>query len=133
MRAYTPVYRWIAENAPPESRVLLIGETRSFSLARPTFSAGNFDGARMASFLGGHVDAASLAAELRRLGVTYVVVHWPRVKIEGRSSAPIGMLEREYVLPLPRSTAHMLQQFVDHVAVRRYQHAAYSVYELPPS
>ena len=31
------------------------------------------------------------------------------------------MLEREYVLPLPRATALMLQQFVDQVAVRRYR------------
>ncbi len=41
------------------------------------------------------------------------------------------MLEREYVLPLPRATAVMLQQFVDEIAARRYQDDAYSVYELP--
>ena len=133
MRAYTPVYRWIAENTPPESRVLLLGETRSYALDRPAVSAGNFDGLRMAAFLGGHADAKALAAELRRMGVSHVVVHWPRVKVEGRSSGPIDMLDREYLLPLPRATAVMLQQFVDEVAVRRYQDAAYSVYELPPS
>ena len=67
------------------------------------------------------------------MGVTHVVVHWPWVRVEGSSSGGLDMLEREYVLPLPRSTAVMLQQFVDEVAVRRYQDDAYSVYELPPS
>jgi hypothetical protein len=112
--------------------VLLIGETRSYALDRATYSAGNFDGLRLAAFLGAHADPKALADELRRLGVTHVVVHWPRMRVEGRSQGPIDMLEREYVLPLPRSTAVMLQQFVDEVAVRRYQDAAYSVYELPP-
>ena len=50
MRAYTRSYQWIAENTPPESRVMLIGENRSYALERATYSAGNFDGARLAAF-----------------------------------------------------------------------------------
>ena len=131
MRPYTAAYRWLHDNTPLRARVLLIGENRSFALERPVFAAGNFDGSRLAAFLGRFDGAPAFARALRSLGVTHVVVHWPWVRVEGRSGGPPGMLEREYVLPLPASTAHMLQDFVDGVATRRFQDEAYSIYEVP--
>jgi hypothetical protein len=132
MRSYSRAYGWVAKNTPPDSRVLLLGENRSYPLERPTYSAGNFDGERMARFLGAHADAAALAATLRRMGVTHVIVHWPWVRVEGRSPGSLDMLEREYVLELPRRTALVLQELVDRLAVRRYHDDKYWVYELQP-
>jgi hypothetical protein len=131
MRPYAAAYRWIEDNTPPQSRLLLVGENRSYALERAAFSAGNFDGDRMARFLGRRTDATAFAHDLRGLGVTHVVVHWPWLRVEGRTKGEPGMLEREFVLPLPQSTARMLQDLVDRVATRRYQDDAYSVYELP--
>jgi hypothetical protein len=130
-RPYHAAYRWIEEKTPPASRVLLIGENRSYGLERPALSAGNLDGERLAAFLGRFADAPALASGLRGLGITHVVVHWPWLRVEGRATGPLDSIDREHVLPLPRATARVLQDLVDRVATRRYQDDRYSVYELP--
>ncbi|HEX4440797.1 MAG TPA: hypothetical protein VH854_12045, partial [Thermoanaerobaculia bacterium] len=114
-RAYARPYAALAEKVPPDSagRVLLLGENRSYHLDRPALSAGNLDGPRMAAWLARFPTPDALAAELRRLGVTHVLMHRPWYRVAGTGAPASGdMLEKEYVLEVPRQTDAVVEELL---------------------
>ena len=129
-RSFMKPYQWLAESSESDALVLLLGENRSYYLDRPSLSAGNFDGPRVAAFLADFADSTAFAVELQRQGVTHVLVHWPWVRVTGQGKPP-SLLEREYVLLLPPESARMLQSFVDSEVTRVYEDNEYSIYQLP--
>jgi len=129
MRDFTLPYAYVAAHAPPEGRVLLLGENRTFDLERVALSAGNLDGPRLAEYLGRFSTAQALEQELRGRGVTHVIRHpaWYRVRGAG---APLGTLEREYVLEVSPETDAVLAEFFRTRAALRYRDPAYEIYEV---
>jgi hypothetical protein len=129
MRDFTLPYAYIATHAPPEGRVLLLGENRTYDLERVALSAGNLDGPRLADYLGRFSTAQGLEQELRRKGVTHVIRHpaWYRVRHTG---AALETLEREYVLEVSPETDAVLAEFFRTRAALRYRDPAYEIYEV---
>lgn len=130
-RGFARTYDWIGRSTPPSSRILLIGENRTFDLPRPAFSAGNLDGPRLSRYLARFRTVAAFAREMRRLGVTHVLLHrsWYRVRGAGPGRPP-GMLEKEYIVEVGRETHAMLAEFFASRARLRYRDGAYDVYEV---
>ncbi|HLN80794.1 MAG TPA: hypothetical protein VK392_06340, partial [Thermoanaerobaculia bacterium] len=129
-REFARPYAWIARFTPPSSRIFLIGENRTFDLDRPAFAAGNLDGPRLSKYLSRFPTSAAFADELRRLGVTYVLVHRPWYRIRRAGRPPTGMLEKEYVVEVGPDTDAMLKELFESRARLRYRDGAYDVYEL---
>lgn len=130
-RAFTRAYDWIGRSTPAPSRLLLIGENRTFDLPRPAFSAGNLDGPRLSKYLARFRTADALARELGRLGVTHVLLHRAWYRVRGAEPAvPPGMLEKEYVVEVSPETHAMLGELFAAHARLRYRDEAYDVYEL---
>ncbi len=126
-RTFAKPYAWIASHTPPSARLLLLGENRTFYLQRPFIAASNFDGPRIAAWLGGFSAVEVLDSELRRQGVTYLLVHAPWYRVGHRS---LGVLEREYVLEVPPATHRMLMQFLASRCALRYRDRDYLLYEI---
>ena len=129
-REFARPYAWIARFTPPSSRIFLIGENRTFDLDRPAFAAGNLDGPRLSKYLARFPTADAFAGELRRLGVTHVVIHRPWYRVRGADPPPSGMLEKEYVVEVGPRTDAMLKELFASRARLRYRDDAYGVYEL---
>jgi hypothetical protein len=129
-REFARPYAWIARFTPPSSRIFLIGENRTFDLARPAIAAGNLDGPRLSRYLSRFPTAAAFAEELRRLGVTHVVVHQPWYRVRAPDAPPLTMLDKEYVVEVGRETDSMLKELFASRARLRYRDDRYSVYEL---
>ena len=129
-KGYVPkAYSWIAANTPTESRVFLLGENRSYYLARRSVGAGNLDGPRMFHYLARFPDPDSFYREARRLGIDYLLVssHWYRVAGEGK---PLSTLEREVTTEVDPSTDRMLRGFESLHARKVYQDPDYDLYAI---
>ncbi|MEW6758363.1 MAG: hypothetical protein AB1347_09090, partial [Acidobacteriota bacterium] len=129
-RNFMGPYDWIHANVPPDGRVLLLGENRPYYLERPWSAAGNLDGPRVAAYLGGFPDGESLHRGLRAEGITHVLVHKGRVRLEGQPGPAPTMIEREYLLLLPKSAAQALGECLTRRAGAAYEDGAYTVYTL---
>lgn len=126
-RTFARPYAWIADRTSLSSRIFLLGENRTFYLGRPFIAAGNFDGPRIAAWLGRFRSAEALDSELRREGITHVLVHTPWYHVGHR---PLGGLERESVLEVPPATHAILMQFLATRCSLRYRDRDYLVYEI---
>jgi hypothetical protein len=130
-REFARPYDWIARSTSPSSRIFLIGENRTFDLARPAFSAGNLDGPRLSRYLERFPAADAFAREMRRLGVTHLLLHRDWYRVRGAEPAPpLGMLEKEYVVEVGPETNAMLSRFLASRTRLRYRDRAYDVYEV---
>jgi hypothetical protein len=130
-RDYARPYAALAQKAPPDGAgsVLLLGENRSYHLDRPALSAGNLDGPRMAAWLARFPTPESLADELRRRGVTHVVMHRPWYRVAGSAAAPANMLEKEYVLEVSPETDAVLSALFAR-SPKIYEDGKYEVYQI---
>ena len=132
-RAYARTYDWIGLSTSPSSRVLLIGENRTFDLPRPAFSAGNLDGPRLSRYLARFPTGEEFRRELSRLGVTHVLLHRAWYRVRGAAGAPPpDMLEKEYLVEVGPETHAMLARFFASHARLRHRDGAYDVFELAP-
>jgi hypothetical protein len=129
-RRFAAVYDWIDRNAPPKSRILLLGENRTYYLNRPAVSGGNLDGPRIAAWLSRFSTPTQLEAELRARGVTHILLHKPWLRAVTPGTPPSTLLEREYLLELPPATARTLFATLNHATALRYRDSDYLVYEL---
>ncbi|MCU1244199.1 MAG: hypothetical protein JWN02_109 [Acidobacteria bacterium] len=129
-RRFAAVYDWIDRNTPATSRVLLLGENRTYYLNRPAIAGGNLDGPRIAAWLSRFPTPAQLEAELRRRGVTHILLHKPWLRAATPGTPPPTLLEREYLLELPPATARTLFTTLNHATALRYRDSDYLVYEL---
>jgi hypothetical protein len=116
-RSFAKPYDWIARNTPPDARVLLLAENRTFYLQRRFVAGGNLDSARIGDWIahGG----------LDRERFTHIVIHKPWYRIGG---APLGTLEKEYVLQVPPDTHRKLMQFLATRARLQYRDDEYVIY-----
>jgi hypothetical protein len=116
-RFFAKPYDWIARNTPPDARVLLLAENRTFYLERRFVAAGNLDSPRLAAWLAN--------GGLDREHFTHIIIHkeWYRV-----GTQPLGTIEKEYVLQLPPETHQKVMQFLSTRATLVYQDAAYVIY-----
>ena len=119
-RFFAKPYDWIAKHTPPGARILLLAENRTFYLDRRFVAAGNLDSPRVAAWLAND--------GLDRERFTHVVIHkeWYRV-----GTAPLGTIEKEYVLQVPPETHEKVMRFLSTRATMVYQDAAYVIYEVP--
>src|SRR5207253_9599361 len=100
-----------------------------FHLGRPALAAGNLDGPRLAAYLARFPDAAAFDAEMRRLGVTYLLKHAPWYRVAGAEPSRSDKLESEYVLEVSPGTDRMLAEYFASRTRLRYRDAAgYEVY-----
>lgn len=130
MRNYAPVYRWIESRTPQESVVLLLGESRTYHLARRAHWAGNLDGPRVAAWLGQSRDADQLRGAMRTLGVTHILVHRENYVIEDEARKAGSMLEKEYMLVVPASVDEMLKACLRTHAKLDYSDPKYLLFKL---
>jgi hypothetical protein len=129
-RRFAAVYDWVDRTTPPESRILLLGENRTYYLNRPAIAGGNLDGPRIAAWLSRFSTPPQLEAELRRRGITHILLHKPWLRAATPGTPPPTLLEREYLLELPPTTARTLFATLNHATVLRYRDGDYLVYEL---
>ena len=76
LRKQRPSYsaiEWLNVVLPPSARVLVVGESETYWLARPARGGGNFDGPRMSRYLEVPTPEA-LHARLREDGITHVAL-----------------------------------------------------------
>jgi hypothetical protein len=132
-RRFATVYEWIDRNTPPNSRLLLLGENRTYYLNRPSIAGGNLDGPRIADWLSRFSTPSQLETELRARGVTHILLHKPWLRATTPDTPPPTLLEREYLLELPPATARTLFTTLNHATTLRYRDHDYLVYELTPA
>ncbi len=94
-------YEWLRASTPESSRVLLLGETRTFYLERQFIAGGNLDGPRIADWLSRYPSPDSLRSELRRVGVTHVLLRRSGYRVIGTNSRPLTLIEKEQMLEVP--------------------------------
>lgn len=126
-RSFTRPYAWIAANTPRDARILLLGENRSLYLERQAISGSNLDSPRINAWLARFPDPSSLSGELARLGVTHVLLGRERYRV---GTAPLGMLEKEYVLEVPPAVDLVLMRFLREQTTLRYQDNRFAIFEL---
>ena len=68
-----------AQELPPDSRILTVGEAKAFYLPKGTIYATAFDDHPLAAMAGRGLSPAEMIAELRRMGVTHLWVDWPEI------------------------------------------------------
>jgi hypothetical protein len=84
----------------------------------------------MAAWLSRFPTPDALALELRRRGVTHVVVHRPWYRVAGTSAPASGdMLEKEYVLEVPPATDAAVESLLAS-GTRLYADGKYEVYQI---
>jgi len=117
-RNFAKPYDWIAKNTPPGARILILGENRTFYLQRRFIAAGNLDSPRIAAWL----DSGGLDRER----FSHIVVHpsWYRV-----GDAPLGTIEKEYMLQVPPRAHEKLMRFLQGRARLVYREEGYLIYE----
>jgi hypothetical protein len=128
-RHFAKPFGWIAASTPDDARILLLGELRTLYLPRQAVSASNLDGPRIAAWLAGFRTSDALRAELRRQGITHVLIG-PDYRIGG---PPPGIIEKETLLQLPPTTDAVLRAMLARDATLRYRDAGYLIFELLPS
>jgi hypothetical protein len=128
-RSFSRPYAWIGSNTPSDALILVLGENRTFYLDRRAIAAGNLDSPRIASWLSHFSDPQAFDRELHRLGVAYVLLGRERYRI---GDAPLGMLEKEFVLQVPAQVDSMLMTFLRQRTTLRYDDRRYAVFQLRP-
>ncbi|MCU1347887.1 MAG: glycosyl transferase family 39 [Acidobacteria bacterium] len=128
-RHFAKPFGWIAASTPDDARILLLGEQRSLYLPRQAVSAANLDGPRIAAWLARFPTPESLLAELRRQGITHVLVGRENYRVGG---PPLGMIEKEIVLQLPPSTDAVVRETLARYATIRFRDDQYVIFELHP-
>lgn len=126
-RTFMKPYSWIARETPPNARILLLGENRTFYLDREFVAATNLDGPRIADWLSAFPNVEALRAGLRKERISYIVIHLPWYRM---GTAPLGTLEKEYVLQVPPRTQAVLMQFLGAHASRVYRDHDYLIYRV---
>src|ERR1051326_6694150 len=118
-RFFARPYDWIAKHTSRDARILLLAENRTFYLDRQFVAAGNLDSPRIAAWLAND--------GLDRDRFTHVVIHkeWYRV-----GTAPLGTIEKEYMLEVPAETHAKVMRFLSTRARMVYQDPAYVIYEV---
>jgi hypothetical protein len=129
-RPFMRPYDWIAAHTPVESRILLLGETRAYYLQRQAVWGTNFDGPRIASWLGQSHSPDELQRSIWKSGITHIILHKPWYRIEGPGVPPANMLEREYLLDVSPDTDALVTAFLKTRAVLRYRDAEYLIFEV---
>ncbi|HWS72244.1 MAG TPA: hypothetical protein VN605_09020, partial [Thermoanaerobaculia bacterium] len=125
-RHFAKPFGWIAASTPDDARLLLLGEHRTLYLPRQAVSAANLDGPRIAAWLARFQTPDSLRAELRRQGITHVLIG-PSYRVGG---PPPGMIEKETLLQVPPATDSVLKTMLARDAALRYRDAGYLIFEL---
>lgn len=125
-RRFAKPFGWIAASTPADARILLLGEHRTLYLPRQAVSAANLDGPRIAGWLARFPTADALRAELRRQGITHVLIG-PSYRVGG---PPPGMIEKETLLQVPPATDAVLRAMLARDAALRYRDAGYLIFEL---
>ena len=116
-RPFAKPYDWIARNTPPDARVLLLAENRTFYLQRRFVAAGNLDSERVEAWLE--------SGGLDREHFTHILLHKPWYRI---GPQPIGTIEKEYVLQVPVATHKALMHFFATRAHKTYEDDQYVIY-----
>jgi len=99
--AVPPHCRYVNDELPPDARILMLGENRSFFCHRAFLADSLFQASQMNALLRTTSDAAGLEALLLRLGVTHVLwaerdwgIDWPPHLREALAGG--GLLRRVY-------------------------------------
>jgi hypothetical protein len=77
---FHPAIDWINAALPLGSRVLVVGLHRLYWFSRPARGGGNFDGPRVAAYLGAE-SPVRLREKLRRDGITHVAIFKTLIKV----------------------------------------------------
>jgi hypothetical protein len=127
-RDFVPAYTWMADHTPPDAKLLLLAENRTYHLDRRALAAGNLDGPRVATYLARFHTPAEFARELHEQGITHIVIHKPWYRV-GR---PVyqSMVEKEYLLFVAPRTHVLLHDFMRVGARRVYEDESYAIFEL---
>lgn len=126
VRDFAPVYAWIDTHTPPEARILVLGENRTYDLDRETLGGGNLDGPRIAAWLARFPNPAALRDELRRQRVTHILIHpaWIR--------PAKTIMEREYTLELTPQEDAVLRALLRDDTSLVYRDKSYLLFALTP-
>lgn len=127
-RDFMKPYEWIEDHTPETATVLMLAENRPYYLDRRALAAGNLDGPRVASWLGRFPTPDAFAAELRREGVTHVLIHKPWYRV--MTAQLHTVFEKEYVLVVSPQTDAMLRAFAAQHARLVFEDPSYAIYEL---
>ena len=124
VRDFAPVYAWIETHTPASSKILILGENRTYDLDRQTLAAGNLDGPRIAAWLAQFPNSQALRAELGRQHVTHILIHpaWIR---PART-----MMEREYTLELSPQADSVLRGVLRDSCTPVFRDKSYLLFEL---
>jgi hypothetical protein len=125
-------YAWLHGSTPDDARILLLGETRSFYLDRQSIAGGNLDGPRMAAWLGAQSTPAGLHAELRRLGITHVLLNRAGYRVQSPQARPLTLIERERFLEVPPAVHATLSSMLQSHGTVRYNDRQHLIVELRP-
>ena len=124
---YKP-YAWLDEHTPENAKFLLLAENRTYYLDRRALAAGNLDGPRVAAWLARFPTPDAFALELKREGVTHLLVHKPWY-FAGQAHTH-SLADKENVLVVPPATNTMLHAFLGASGIRIYEDPAYAIYAL---
>jgi hypothetical protein len=128
-QGYARTYAWMSAHTPEESRILLLGETRSYYVDRPVVAGGNLDGPRIARYLARFNDPAAFGRELQRLGVTHLLWNRSRYRV---GQGPATALEREVLLEVEPATDRMLREFVATRCKPAFTDGDFALYAVSP-
>jgi hypothetical protein len=126
VRDFAPAYAWIDMHTPPEARILVLGENRTYDLERETLGGGNLDGPRIVAWLARFPNAAALREELRTQRITHILIH-PQWIRPART-----MMEREYTLELPPQEDAVLRALLHDNTSLVYRDKSYLLFALTP-
>src|SRR5581483_9465217 len=130
VRSFAKPYAFISSTTSPRSRILLLGENRTYYLDRESIAGGNLDGPRIASWLARFTTPDALMAEWHRRGITHVVLHRPWYRVASPALRPLAPIEREFVLEVSPEVDRVLKETLKTRAILRYRDDAYLVFEL---
>ncbi len=129
-RSFARPYAWLDQATPPDSVILMLGETRAWNLDRKAHWAGNLDGPRVAAWLDRAGSSADLWQQVRELGVTHVLIHKEWYQVREAQDKQLTMLEKEFVLRVSKETDEIVQTMLEESAALRYSDDTYLIYEL---
>jgi len=126
-RHFAKPFGWVAASTPEDARILLLGEYRTLYLPRQAIGAANLDGPRIAAWLAKFPTPDLLRAELRRQGITHVLLGLEHYRAGG---PPPGMIEKESLLQVSPSTDAVVRATLARDATLRYRDPGYLIFEL---
>ncbi len=107
---YLDAYRALGRHAPPNARVLVMGESRVFFLDRPAIYGSAVDPSPFAPFAGTPPDAATAARRLRDADVRFVVSYPPQLRVGPRPPGIRWELDFHTTPELDRAFRRMLAE-----------------------